>query len=146
MWFLVYARKRRYSDTQTRITRDVQLTAVPDDSPPCKRNPATTMSCSGSQSITEPPVLERNSLSNLDDLVRDAHVQYHDNLRALKRDVQLMVLHFARLRDDRIAFYTRGYSHTPSVPVVESPSSVISHLTQDLDLDIASHDSVSVSH
>ena len=78
--------------------------------------------------------------------MREVYAQYHDNLRALKRDVQFMVTEFSRIRDERISFYTRHFSRSLSTPTVETSSVVIDDLTQDITLDIATHGSVSVSH
>ena len=119
---------------------------VPSGSPPHKRNSANVLPCPENTQVSTSSVSEGASSVSLDDRVREVYAQYHDNLRALKRDVQFMVTEFSRIRDERISFYTRHFSRSLSTPTVETSSVVIDDLTQDITLDIATHGSVSVSH
>ena len=119
---------------------------IPSGSPPQKRSSTNQLSCTSATDVPVPSLSSRSSSVSLEDHIKEVYAQYHDNLRGLKRDVQLMVMHFSRIRDERISFYTRHFSRSLTVPSVETPSVIIDDLTQDIGLDTVVHDSVSVSH
>ena len=139
-------RKRRHSSS-TCSSHDTPVDRVIDlstGSPPCKRSSTAVLSRAEAGNDISPDCLDLDPSRSLEDLIRGVYDQYHDNLRVLKRDVHSMVLHYTRLRDERISFYARNFSRSSSLPRTDVQASVISDLTQDIDLDMSNYGSISV--
>ena len=106
-------RKRSFSSSECpdyRV-RDGRSVGTVSASPPFKR--ATRMivpSPDLNSSSPKASLMPSNPASTLQTLIREAHSQYHDRLRELRRDCQLMARHYLQQRDDKISFYTRNLS------------------------------------
>lgn len=108
-------------------------------SPPFKRTsrilkPESKDAC-GSRDAS---IVPSTPAATLESLIREAHSQYHDRLRELRRDCELMARHFLKQRDDKISFYTRNLGDKSSVSVqqltvTDAPDST------DFSLDLVEH-------
>ena len=128
---------------------------IPSNSPPRKRVPRPShpirdislATCSSSVHSTPPPS-NPSILATLSSPVRDAHLQFHDRLRDLKRDFQFMANHYMKIRDERISASLISRSANLSDSSAPSVSSISTStlLEPDLDLDLSEYVTPSVTH
>ena len=104
-------------------------------SPPYKRMTKEARSPTVSDSTS---VVPADPTSTLESLIREAHSQYHDRLKELRRDCQLMARHFLKQRDDKISFYTRNLS-SDTDSIVTSLGCESASDSPDFDLDLVGH-------
>ena len=127
--------KRSYSKS---TCRDLSVVAgaakgTLTESPPRKRMSVFANS-PGSRpvTVTDSSVSSLTSLSPAStraSLIQEAHSQYLDRLRELRRDCQLMAQHFLFQRDEKISFYNRNFTKRESTAktahvTVETPEDV----------------------
>ena len=128
---------------------------MPSGSPPYKRVSCTTRntvldvskvtaSDSSSSSISSGSMV----LSAMNPNVRDAHLQFHDRLRELRRDFQFMASNFMRIRDERISASLNEVSSftTESVKASAAPVVTSTLLEPDLDFDLSEYAALPVTH
>ena len=109
------------------------------ESPPYKRvSRMVVPSVDGPGGGSESSVSHATPATTLDSLIREAHSQYHDRLRELRRDCQLMARHYLQQRDDKISYYTRNLS-AKCVSAMPQLLPSTSNDLNDFDLDIVKH-------
>lgn len=129
---------------------------IPSNSPPKKRILRSRCDLSGIPvsgysdpvSSSSPPLSDQAILATLSSPIRDAHLQFHDRLRDLKRDFQFMAGHYLKIRDERIsASLSSRAPISSSTRVPSGPSIATSTLLEpDLDLDLSEYVTPSVAH
>ena len=138
MLSLVPVRKRSYSSSSCptyQVTKG-KLIGKLSGSPPFKRVQNSFMPPLPELDDQVMTVEVSSPASTLDKLVRDAHVQYHDRMRGLHRDCQLMARRFLALRDERISFYTRNFPSSGNITSVDPSDPEPINLNSSFDLEL----------